>query len=171
MAKVKVKGTKELAQRLNRNLRIEINKLFRDAALRERVGKIIAEDIKDNVDFGSPADSTLKWRERYDRINNTDPKYRRNKLNATFTGELLYDLAKNIKSDTTNLSFVVEHSKNKHKRYSGVNGQIGKRTPYQVISDHLVNDLGYNYFSLSDKGRERITKEIQDVFYRLLAKY
>ena len=171
MAKVRVKGVNELAAKLNRNLRIELNKLFRDADLRRKIGSIIAEDIKDNVNFGAPSAATDEWRGRYEPYNTTDPKYDRSKLNATFTGELLADLASNVKAIPSELTFLVEHSKKKHKRYSGPNGKIGKSVLYSKISSYLVNDLNYDYFKLSDRGQKLITDEIRKVFFKLLSKY
>lgn len=169
MAKVKLKGIQELSQRLNANLRIQLNKLFRDDKIRKQIGEWIIEDIKNNVDFGSPAKSTLKWRKRYDPINDTDPAYRRGKLNATFTGELLQDLANNIRANPTDMSYTVEHSNKRHSKYQGVTKMIGSMTPYDEISSYLINDLGYDYFQLTPGARAKIVDLIRTEFFKLLA--
>lgn len=168
MAKIKLKGVNDLAKKLNRSLQVEVNKLFRDKTLREEIGRIVVEDIKANYDGGSPAKSTLKWRERYDKLNATDPAYNRNKIKAVFTGELLEDLRTNIKADTTQKQFVMEHSGKLHKKYQGVTKKIGSRTPYNKISEYLIDDMGYNYLQLTDEAREKIVSLVRDKLYRLI---
>lgn len=168
MAKIKIKGVKEASQKLSRNLRIELNKVLRDPVLRQKVGEIVVADIKENVDFGSPAPSTLKWRETYDQINPTDPAYSRNKLNAVFTGELLEDLKNNVRAFPTELTFEIGHSDKRHKKYQGVTKKIGSRAKYSEISDYLVNDLGYDYFKLTKKAQAEIAKLIKDELFKLL---
>jgi len=169
MARVKLKGIQELSQRLNADLRIKMNRLFRNESIRLQVGRIIVDDIKENVNFGSPAESTLKWRKRYDRINNTDPAYDRGKLNATFTGELLEDLVKNIRANPTEMSYTVEHSNKKHSKYQGVTKKIGSMTPYNEISKYLIDDLGYDYFKLTPNAKAEIVNLIREEFFKLLA--
>jgi hypothetical protein len=169
MAKIKIKGVKEVSERLNRNIRIELNKILRDPVLRQKVGQIVVDDIKANVDFGSPAPGTLKWRETYDQINATDPAYNRNKLNAVFTGELLEDLKNNVRAFPTELTFEIAHSDKRHKKYQGVTKKIGSRAKYSEISSYLVDDLGYNYFKLTKKAQGEITKLIREELFKLLA--
>jgi hypothetical protein len=171
MANVKIKGIKELAQRLNRNIKIEVAKLFRDADLRAKIGSIIVNDIKLNYEAPNPpADSTLEWRRRYDPINKTDPAYRREKIKAVFTGELLEDLAKNIKSNPTNFSFEVAHSNKKHRKYQGKTKKIGGNSTYQEISEGLIEKLGYNYMVLSDEAKTEIAALVRDRVFKLLDK-
>lgn len=168
MAKIKLLGVDKVTRKLNRSLRIEMNKIFRNPVLRKAVGQIIIDDIKQNVDFGSPSPDTLNWRERYDPINKTDPAYQRNKLNAVFTGELLEDLKNNVKGFPTKFSFEIGHSKKLHKKYQGVTKKIGKRTPYDKISQYLIDDLGYNYFQLSKEAKEDITELVREEIFKLL---
>lgn len=170
MAKIKVKGIKELSEKINRDLNIEVNKLFRDKDLRDAIGTIIAEDIKTNQNFGVPAPSTLDWRTRYDPVNATDPKYARHKLNATFTGELLDDLASNVKGITTEKAFIIEHSDGRHKKYQGIKKKIGSRSKYKDISEGLVNDLGYDYFNISKEAQTEVTQLVKDKIFQLLSK-
>jgi hypothetical protein len=169
MAKIKVTGVKELAQKLDRNLRIELNKIFRDKELRDTIGDIAVKDIKETANFGPPAPKTLKWRKIHDPINTTDPAYQRGKLNIVFTGELLEDLRTNVKGNPTELSFELAHSNKRHKKYRGKNGLIGSQSTYKEISEGLVNDLGYDYFDLSDSARQAIIKELQKSFYKVLS--
>ena len=168
MAKVEIKGIQELAKKLNRDLRIKLNILFRDKVLRENIGKIIVADIKDKVNFGQPSEATLKWRKRYDKTNTTDRAYSRGRLNAVFTGELMKDLASNVKGVPTISAFEVQNSDKLHKQYKGKNGSIGKRTPFSTISKHLIDDLGYDYLQLSKEAREDITNIIKKELYKLL---
>ena len=170
MAKVKSKGIDQLTRKLNRDLKIMLNKLFRDKNLRLQIGAIVANDIKKNVSFGSPATSTLKWRKRYGPLNNTDPAYSQGKLNAVFTGELLNDLATNVKGVTTTKSFDIEHSDKRHKKYQGVTKKIGSRSPYSEISKGLIDVLGYDYMKISDKARTKIVNLIRQEITKLLGK-
>lgn len=168
MAKIKIKGVEEASKKLSRNLRIEMNKIFRNPVLRKNVGQIIIDDIKKNVNFGTPSERTRKWREVYDKLNTTDPAYSRNKLNATFTGELLEDLKNNVKGFPTALTFEIGHSNKRHKQYQGVTKKIGSRSTYQEISSGLVDNLGYDYFQLTDKAQDQITKLIREELFKLL---
>lgn len=170
MARVKIEGIKDLSSRLKRNIRIEVSKLFRDEDLRIQIGDIVVEDIKENADFGRPAESTERWREIYDRLNSTDSSYDRNKLNAVFTGELLEDLRTNVLAVPTEFSYEIGHSNNLHKKYRGKGGLIGTRTPYSEISDYLINGLEYNYMVLSTEAKTRITELIQEKIFELLSK-
>jgi hypothetical protein len=169
MANVKIKGINQLEKKLNRSIKIEINKLFRDKDLRLKVGQMIVADIKLNYVGGAPAESTLKWRERYDQLNTTDPQYDRNKIKALFTGELLNDLATNIKADTINKQFVMEHSSKLHKKYQGVTKKIGSRIAFDKLSGYLIDDMGYNYMTISDNVRSEITKLVREKILKLIS--
>ena len=168
MARVNIKGTKELANKLNRQLRIELNKLFRDKNLRMLVGEIVVADIKKNVNFGAAADSTVRTREYLDRFNKTDRAYVKSDIKAVFSGKLLEDLKKNVKGFPTESTFEIAHSEKKHPGYKTANGRTSK-IDYQELSDILIDDLGYNYIQLSDKARSKIAKAVKDKFFRLLA--
>ena len=169
MANIKIKGIKNLEAKINRSLKIEINKLFRDKDLRLQIGQLVVADIKQNYDGGRPAESTIKWRERYDQLNQTDPQYNRNKIKALFTGELLNDLATNIKADTINKQFVMEHSSKLHKKYQGVTKKIGKRIAFDKLSGYLIDDMGYNYMVLSDEVQKEIVKLVREKILKLIS--
>ena len=164
MAKVNVKGVQALAKALNRNLRIVLNKIFRDKKLRELVGDIVVRDIKKNVNFGSATVNTQRTREYLERYNTTDPAYRRSDVKAVFSGRLLDDLANNVKGFPTKSTFEISHSKKRHPGYRTANGNTPK-IDYQKLSDILIGDLGYDYFQLSDKAQQEILEAVQDKFF------
>ena len=168
MAKIKVKGINELAKRLNANLRITANKLFRDKSLREQIGVLVVKDIKANVDLGSAKSSTIKTREYLEKYNSTDSAYKKSRIKALFTGQLLKDLETNVKSDTNNFSFDIEQSDKKHTGYKTKNGRT-KKVSFSKLSEYLIDDMGYNYLKLSDKAKTEITKIVRDKFYKLLS--
>lgn len=171
MANIKIKGINQLQNKLNRSLKIEINKLFRDKELRLKIGQIVVADIKENY-VGGTVDSnssTYKWRERYDQLNTTDPKYDRNKIKALFTGELLNDLATNIKADTINKQFVLEHSSKLHKKYQGVTKKIGSRIAFDKLSGYLIDDMGYDYMVLTDETKKEIVKLVREKILKLIS--
>lgn len=168
MARVKIEGIKSLEKKLKLSYRAAIRKMLRSKPVRLEVGDIFVKDIKENVDFGTPSESTLKWRKRYDSLNQTDPAYKRNKIKGVFTGELFEDLKNNVKADTTQLSWEISHSKKKHKKYQGVTKKIGSRSSYQDISKGLVDKLGYDYFQLSSKGKNKILKVVKRELNKLI---
>jgi phage gpG-like protein len=171
MATVSIKGIKQLEAKLNRNLRIEVNKLFRDKELRDKIGVIVVKDIKDNYESKKPpADGTIKWREIYDPINRTDPAYDRSKIKAVFTGELLEDLRKNIKANTTDKQFVIEHSDKKHRKYQGKTKKIGSQSSYREISRGIIEGHGHNYMALTDEAKKEITNLVREKIFELVSR-
>ena len=168
MAKVKIKGVKELSKRLERNINTQLKKLFRDKELRKRIGELVVADIKKNVDFGSSDSEWVKYRDKIASKNSTDPAYKQGSIKAVFTSELLQDLINSIKGDTLNFQFVIEHSEKRHKKYQGVTKKIGSRSKYTEISKGLVRDMGYDYFQLSAKAQKEITKIIREEIFELL---
>jgi hypothetical protein len=171
MATVSIKGIKKLEAKLNRTLRIEINKLFRDKELRDKIGAIVVKDIKENYESEkSPSPLTTKWRETYDPINRTDPAYDRSKIKAVFTGELLEDLRKNIKANTNERTFVIEHSSKKHKKYQGKTKKIGSQSPYSEISRGIIEDHGHNYMELTDEAKKEITTLVREKIFELVSR-
>ena len=167
MARIKLKNIDNVAKALNRSLRIELNKLFRDKQLRLDVGNIIEQDIKANYDQRAAARSTVRTRRYLEKYNSTDSKYDRNRIKALFTGALLDDLAKNVKGFPTQSTFEVSHSKKKHPGYKTANGR-SKRISFEELSNILVNDLKVNYFVLSDKAQKDIAQLIIDKFSTLI---
>lgn len=167
MAKVTIKNLSALKKAIGRNLKIELSKLFTSQDLRLRIGTIIVNDIKNNVDLGEAADSTKKYREYLAKFNITDPQYDQNRVKALFGGHLLDDLKNNIKGLPTELSFLVEHSSNSHPGYKTANGRT-KRVPFSQISDWLINDKGYDYIKLTDDAKRLIVEEIKKDFEMLI---
>ena len=168
MATIKLKNLKNVQRDVAFKLKVKIRQLLRSNQVRNVVGAMVIKDIKDNITFGAPEKSTLRWRERYDPLNTTDPAYSRTKLNAVFTGELLNDLATNVKADTISSSFVIEHSNKKHKKYQGVTKKIGSRSSYSDISKGLIEDLRYDYLKISKQGRTKITAYIKSELLKLI---
>jgi hypothetical protein len=157
MATVKVKGLSQIQS----NIRKFITKELRKKELRQGVGNLVVASIRAKS-LGMPATSTRKWRKKYDSLNTTHPTYGRNKINITFTGELLEDLQKNVKSQSTGGKFVyvIKHSDKLHKKYNGVSGKIGTRTKYSTISDGLINKWGYDYLTFDDKTLTKVVSYI-----------
>lgn len=169
MARIKIKGVQELAKQLNRKIKIQLNKLFRDKDLRNKIGMMVVADIKKNFKGRGAADSTIDWREFYDEIHVKDPAFEMDRAKAIYTGELLNDLAKNVKGITTIKAFEISHSSKLHKKYQGVTKKIGKRIPYDKLSEILVNDLKIDYFVLSKKAQKEISNVVKDRIVQLLA--
>jgi hypothetical protein len=153
-------------------IRKEITKELRQKEIRQEIGDIVAETIKDEI-AGAPAPLTLKWRERYDSLNKTDEKYGRFKINFTFTGELLRDLARNVKLSTVaqKIVFLFQNSDRKHSKYQGVTKKIGSRSPYSKIAEGLRGH-GYDYPKINESAvkmarkfvREKILDKLKKTF-------
>lgn len=114
MAKLRVTNLKAVQS----NVRKEITKAARAKEIRQGLGEIIVDHIRDNP-LGSASPVTQDFREFYEQFNKTHPKYRRPQINITFTGELLEDLKNNVKVDTTSgeVKYIIEQSNKKHKNY------------------------------------------------------
>jgi len=164
MAKVKVTNLKRVSTRIRK----AITKAARDKVVREAVGEAAVDGIKSSS-FGTPAPSTVDWRKRYEKTNETDKSYKRNKINITFTGELLNDLANNVKVSTTGgaIRYIIEHSKKLHKKYNGVKKKIGKRVPYKTISKG-VQGHGYEYLTFTKKTKDKILKAFKKAIFNKL---
>ena len=166
MATFDVNNLDGLKKKILRDQRIKVNQIFRDKELRDEIGKIVTDDIK-KTNFGTPASSTKAWRRYYENFNLTDPAYSRNKINITFTGELLKDLLKNVKAITTKRQFVVAHSNKKHKPYKGQSGTIGKSVPFKTIQKGLQS-LGYDYLEISDRALSKVQTAVQKKLLEIL---
>lgn len=173
MAKITLKGLQGLRQRLGARFKIAINKTLRDKQLREDIGKIVESDIRETFKK-IPSQATVKIREYYEKYNPTHPAYSRNRINITFTGELLADLIKNVKADTTRIAFIVEHSDKKHKLYKlapksdlkrKVTRKPRSRATYKEIQGYLAK-LGYDYLEISPNAADKITDRLREVLLK-----
>ena len=159
---------KSSLKKVNASIRREITKSLRDKEFRKVIGEEVVKDIKKNY-VGSAADSTYKWRKRYDKFNQTDKAYRRPSINFTFTGELLQDLINNVRLNATKgIEFIIENSNKLHKKYKKAQGTIGKkRSPYSEIAKGLRGH-GYTYPDISKEARASITNKIREKILKRL---
>lgn len=173
MANITITGMSALRRKLNSKAKVVINKTIRDKKLRMKIGEIVAQDIRDN--FDEPAsDITEAFRQFFEQYNKTHPDYRRDKINITFTGDLLKDLATNVKADTINLGFIVQHSKKPHKNYksggtfsaktvqvtslkSKKTRNVTQKRTHREISKDII-DRGYDYLHVTDSAKDKIIK-------------
>ena len=157
MAKVKVKGLNNIPSKIRK----AITKQLRTKEVRQGFAKIVVDDIRDS-DYGRPSDSYYQWREDNDGLNKTHSKYNRDKINITFTGELLDDLEKNAVVETTQgkVQYVLEHSDKLHKSYKTQSGKT-KRVTFSKISEGVQRY--YSYLTVSknaiNKGSKYIVEE------------
>jgi hypothetical protein len=168
MATARIKNLEQFRRTVGAKSKIAINKMLRDPELRARVGSIVTEDIQKH--FKQPASATTQRIRQYlEQYNMTDPRYQRSIINITFTGELMEDLANNVKADTTKLQLVIDHSQKKHSLYiTGKGKPKGQRKTHKEISNH-VRDLGYDYLQISDNASREILKAIKEKLLQTLA--
>lgn len=191
MTKLRIKNLKQVQT----SIRKEIIKALRDKKIAGRVALIAVNDIR-NTSLGDAADFTKEMRDYYKPVNKTNPKYKRNDIRITFTGELLNDLIKNVKleSSKSKLAYVIEHSDGLHDQYrqpkkkkdrkfkkkthketrfdkkSGEFKQVNRATkiPYKFISTQLIKRLGYDYLKFGKDTEAKILKFIKsEIFKRL----
>lgn len=156
MAKLRVKNLSQVQNKIRRNLTSSLRK----KTMRDGVGKIIVDEIRES-DFGRPSDRYRDWREDNQSLNNTHKKYEIDKINITFTGELLDDLQKNVKlnSTTGNAEYVLEHTNKMHKAYKTQKGKT-KRTTFKKISEGVLRY--YKYMTFSSKSKKKVLQFIKE---------
>ena len=169
MARARVKNRAQI----ERSIKLKLRKALRDKDLRVGIGDIVVDGIKDNK-LGTAKRSTQESRRYLEQYNNTDPKYKRTNINATFTGELLNDLLKNVKSRFTGkaVQFIIEHSNKLHKRYktnpsSKRRGKKSPRNSYSDVSKH-VQDKGYEYLQIKPGTSKKVVSFIKERLKKLL---
>lgn len=164
MAKVKILNI----DKVSTSLKKEIKLAARSEDLRQSIGETVVKDIK-KKNFGTPQESTIKWRKKNEKFNQTDPSYGRSRINITFTGELLEDLKNNVRTDTTGgeIKFEIGHSSKLHKKYNKQGGKAGgKRSTYQEISSGIIDKWGHNYLKFSDKTLRKVLKLVRSTILR-----
>lgn len=167
MASVTVKNLSNVKKAVTKNLRVKINRIFSDKQVRLDIGQIVKQDIQ-STNFGSAGPVTQAYRRYFEQYNATDPTYNRSKINITFTGELLEDLAKNVKGSPTTKQFIIEHSNKLHKKYSKKKGKTkGARVTYSFISEQIYR-LGYRYLIFSNRAKAQLTKVVRKKLEQLL---
>jgi hypothetical protein len=182
MARVTIRNLNQLRKKLNSKFKVVINKTLRDKGLRLKIGRIIEADIRKNFNKTVKSDATLAFRKYFEQYNETHPTYNRSKINITFTGELLNDLATNVLADTTNLGFIIGHSDKKHSFYKTA-GKSKRRTvavtslktrkttnravkkTHKEISDYIIKDHGYEYLEVTDDAKDKIIKLVKDSIF------
>ena len=162
MAKLKVKNLKQVQT----SLRMKIRKELRSKDVAKGVAEVVVGEIQDG-DFGRPSEPYRDWREMNDDLNDTDPKYEIDKINITFTGELLKDLIKNVKASFSGnkSEYVLEHTDGTHKAYKTKSGKT-KRSSYKDISKGVQKY--YPYLKFSSKTQSKVIKFIRDKVFKNL---
>ncbi len=150
---------------LNGVIEKRVSKTLKNKKVSEGVSNIVAKGVKDrNIKVKSPV--TLAWRKYLEKGNTTDGKYARTKINFTFTGELLKDLARNVKLKITKkgAEYTIQNSKSLHKKYKNPEGKPlkGKPVSFKQINTYL-NSLGYYYL-------KKVSKKRTDQIVRYLKK-
>jgi hypothetical protein len=175
--------------RVKTAVRKKIITQLRTPAIRKGVAEVVVKEIK-ATKFGSPSAKYKKWRMKNGRYNKLDPEYKLNKINITFTGELLQDLITNAKAQFSDgrANIFLEHSNKKHKKYKTSRGDLstskrkrtykqiknykkgktakGNRSTYQEISDGVSKY--YDYLKFSSKTKSKVIKFIKDNLFKNL---
>lgn len=169
MAKLRVTNLSKVKLKVRR----QIIQTMRSKKVRQEVGKAIVDGIRDESMGSVTNPATIAWRKYLSVKNKTHPKYEPTKYNATFTGELLKDLEKNVVADFSDgkAQFVLEHTDKKHKKYKKPDGGTlkGKPATYKQISQWLLQ-LGYPYLVFSNENKKNVLEVLRDVVKKKLKK-
>ena len=162
MAKLRVKNLKQVQNKIRKDL----TKSLRAKSMRDGVGKIVADEIQDS-DYGRQSDSYYDWRSDNDGLNKTHPKYGRDKINITFTGALLKDLASNVKLSLSagKAEYVIEQSDKMHKPYKTQKGKT-KSATFKTIGESVSKY--YKYLTFNSKSKKKVLKFIKDNLFKKL---
>ena len=101
--------------------RKRVRKIVRDKDVRKEIGDLVVKDIQGRtyrkLNLGNKGDKAyFRFREA---VKGKSPKYKKRKINLTITGELLNDIATNVKTKLSGgkLEWVFQHSSKRHKSY------------------------------------------------------
>lgn len=158
MAKVKVLNLDKVQSRI----RQQITKALRAKEIRKDIGQIVGDEIQ-KTNFGAASKNTVNQRKYLEKYNKTHPSYSRDKINITFTGDLMDDLRGNVLLDTDGgkIKYVIENSEKKHKRYKNKKGKgIGKQQTHKEIADHVLKL--YKFDKFSQETINKLLKAIKD---------
>jgi len=186
MATVEIKGIKELTKRFKLGAKIAISKTLRSKDLRNSIGNVVENDIRKN--FNEKASSvTQSFREYFEQFNSTHPDYKRSKINITFTGDLLRDLATNVKFNVPKGLLVIAHSDKKHKRlndpaktFSSKTAEVSslktkKVRKVTIAASHkdiskAIQKRGFDYIKITPDAERQIIVLIQKTLLNNLRK-
>jgi len=169
MAKVKVKNLRAVKS----SVRKKITKALRSPKIRQEIGQLYKEAVQ-LTKFPVTSEATKAWRKYLEQANQTAKEYSRNQINVTFTGELLDDLASNVRAKLTSskAEYQIANSKKLHKKYKKPNGKPvkGKRQSYEEIAGHLKK-LGYDYLDAEYlTNNQELFDELKKVIRELIIK-
>jgi hypothetical protein len=169
MAKVRVKNLRQVKS----SIRKKFVKALRSQKIRDEIGQLYKEAVQ-LTEFPVTSEATKAWRRYLEQANKTAAEYSRNKINATFTGELMDDLASNVKAKLgqKQAEYVIANSKKLHKKYKKPNGKPvkGKRQSYEEIAGHLKK-LGYDYLDAEYlTNNQELFDELKRVIRELIIK-
>lgn len=172
MAKLRLKNLR----RVQSSLRKEIIKASRDKDIRDGVADVIVKSIQDNPVKQAEL-ATIKWREYAKKKNPPDPKHIPDKINFTFTGELMKDLRRNAKVRTigNSITYVIEQSDRLHKFYKNRKGRAirpkkGKSSFKQIYKWLKKKGKKYDYLRFSSKQKAEVASYVKSALLKKLTK-
>lgn len=163
MAKLKVTNL----GKIKTSIRKAVIKAARDPEIRSGIGEIVVDDIQDNP-VATAGQTTQMFREYLEQFNTTDEKYKRPKINITFTGDLMKDLKQNVKSDIQGMqvSYIIEQSNKIHKNLKTGSKKKKGGKPRQKFTHkeigQFVEQKGYNYLEFTKRLLDKLSQFIQN---------
>lgn len=168
MARIKVKNLEKFSLSLQTKLKIEINKIFSNKRILNKVREIVKQNFL-SKDFGSAKDPYKSRRDILAQYNTTAKEYNPDRLKAIFTGALLKDLIKGTVGFPTENRFEIGATENSTKGYKKKKGRT-KPVKFEDIQDGLIDKLGYNYLELSEDSQTKIVNLIKDELDSIIKK-
>ena len=162
MARVRIR-LKNLGE-LNKIIAKRVESVVKNKETGKQITKIVTDGVKERR-ISVKSKATLAWRRYFEKGNKTDSKYNRDRINFTFTGDLMRDLINNVKykSGKSRGVYTIEQSKSLHKKMKKPDGTPvkGSAKSYKQINTYL-NKLGYFYLhKVNKKNTKRIVRYLR----------
>lgn len=165
MATVRVTGLKGIQSRLRK----AITRVLRSKSLRMKLGELVTESIKKKT-FRRVSSSEPYYKFRSNITNKKDGAFNNSKINITITGDLLKDIAKNVRVNTTagKVVYEIQASDKLHKPYRLKTGRSTKRVPFSTIQEGI--ERYYDFLNFDDKTIRSLIKLVQKELNKELSK-
>ena len=160
--KVKVKFNPSTVQKVR-------NKVL--SAIDDKVLDFVVDDLKETIRSGTNpktgkpykklAESTIRHREFYAKINSTHPEYAPRRSNLTFTGQLVDSIKGKLKRTSKSVMIEIEPT----GTHQGIKLKSGKRSPSiknKKLAEFLA-DMGRFVTEISNTQKKRLAMKLREI--------
>lgn len=149
---MKLKFNQATIDKIQAQTTLNINEMIKSPALLSELGDVVIKDIKRIARTGKNpitggkfiplSKGWIKRRGQLAETNQTDPTYKQNRSNITFTGQLLNSMGKRINKNILQIMFEGIHRR--YNRSISLLKRSGKplKTPKQLTNEQLAQYVG-----------------------------